>query len=207
MFPKNMDREEFAEGKRLVAEYLSRIARVTGEKRTDLIAECSERLYILRAERRIGLVKSEGDIAPLLAELRCYQSSIVMPLLAAAHLDDCEIEAIRLAIAGRESALLAEITLRLPVEAAANENSGSAAKGSPTGSEDPLAAKRRALVDAYINEVLRVKKKRIFRTDFWKAAGYRDATQFERWQRNDPRSKKRHDADFIRVLTDKPHLK
>ena len=207
MFPHNMDREEFAEGKRLVAEYLSRIARANGEKRTELIVECAEKLYRSRAQRRIGLVKSVGDISPLLGELRCYQSLTVMPLLAVACLDDCEIEAIRLALAGRESELLGEIALRLPMEAAVNENSGSAPKDVLLDSEDPIAAKRRAQVDEYIDEVLRVKKKRIFRTTFWKAAGYRGATEFERWQRNDPRSTEEYDRVFTRVLTEKPHLK
>jgi hypothetical protein len=177
MFPHNMDREEFAEGKRLVAEYLSRIARANGEKRTELIVECAEKLYRSRAQRRIGLVKSVGDISPLLGELRCYQSLTVMPLLAVACLDDCEIEAIRLALAGRESELLGEIALRLPMEAAVNENSGSAPKDVLLDSEDPIAAKRRAQVDEYIDEVFRVKKKRIFRTTFWKAAGYRGANK------------------------------
>ena len=68
-------------------------------------------------------------------------------------------------------------------------------------------SKRRAQVDEYIEEVFRVKKKRIFRNAIWKAAGYREATEFERWQRNDPRSSKKHDSDFTSVLTEKPHLK
>jgi len=72
---------------------------------------------------------------------------------------------------------------------------------------NPIAQWTAAQVDEYIEEVFRVTKKRIFRTAIWKEARYRDATEFERWQRNDSRSRKKHDRDFTRVLTEKPHLK
>ena len=66
---------------------------------------------------------------------------------------------------------------------------------------------RVAWVDEYIAEVLRVKSKRITKTDFWEMAGYREATPFERWQRNDPQTSKRADRAFRRILAGKPHLK
>jgi hypothetical protein len=68
----------------------------------------------------------------------------------------------------------------LLAEAVAEENSGRAAKGARGGSGDPIAAKRRAQLDEYIEEVFRVTKKRIFRTAIWKAAPYLDANKFER---------------------------
>jgi glycine/D-amino acid oxidase-like deaminating enzyme len=153
------------------------------------------------------LLKSLDDISLFRADLSLYYSGTIMPLFAEARPGDVESEAIRLAIAGRDSYWLGKIALRFPVEAAAGENSGRAAKGVRVGNGDPIAAKRRAQVDEYIEEVFRVTKKRIFRTAIWKQARYRDATEFERWQRNDSRSSKKHDRDFTRVLTEKPHLK
>jgi hypothetical protein len=157
----------------------------------------AEKLCDAYARGRVDLMESPADISRLLLDFRLYSSGTVMPLLAEARPDDFAIEAIRFAIAGRESEWLA---------VAAEKNSHRAAKGARAGSMDPIAAKRRAQVDEYIAEVLRVTKKRIFRRDFWKAAGYSDATAFERWQRNDSRSSKADDRAFTRVLTEKPHL-
>jgi hypothetical protein len=149
------------------------------------------------------------DISLFRFDLSLYYSGTIMPLFAEARPGDVESEAIRLAIAGRDSYWLGKIALRFPVEAAAEENSGPAAKGDQRdGSPDPTAAKRRALVDAYMAEVLRVKNKRIFRSDIWKEAGYKDATAFQRWQRNDRRSSESDNRAFTRLLLmGKPHLK
>jgi hypothetical protein len=73
--------------------------------------------------------------------------------------------------------------------------------------EDPVAAERRRAVDDYIAEVLKKTGKRITRTDFWKAARYKTRTEFERWQRNDPRTTRTANERFIRLLREKPHLK
>lgn len=66
---------------------------------------------------------------------------------------------------------------------------------------------RRAAVDAYIEEVAK-KGKRITRTDIWKKVGYKSRTEFERWERNDPKhpNKIAHER-FTGILTEKPHLK
>jgi hypothetical protein len=202
-----MDREEFAKRKRLGADYLSRIARATGEKRQELIVEWAEKLYDAHAQSRMSLVKSSGDIPRLRADFGLFVSGTVMPMLADARLDDRELEAIRLAIAGRESEWLARIIPGLPAENAVEEPPSRAAKGSRAGSKDPIALKRRARVDDYIDEVSCRMNEHLFRSAIWKAAGYRSATAFERWQRNDPRSSKAHDRSFVRVLTEKPHLK
>ena len=72
----------------------------------------------------------------------------------------------------------------------------------------PNPANRRAAVDAYIQDVLERTGKKITRADFWKAAGYKTRTEFERWQRSDTKHEnKAADANFTRVLTKKPHLK
>jgi hypothetical protein len=72
---------------------------------------------------------------------------------------------------------------------------------------DPVAAARRQAVDAYIEEVWGIKHKRITRTDFWMAAGYKTRSAFERWERNAPNRSKAADRNFSRILREKPHLK
>ena len=203
----DFDREEFAECKRLGADYLAQMARATGTKRRELIVEWAEKLYDARVQRRIGLVKSWGDLSLLRSELSFYQSTVVMPLLAPVHPDDFEIEAVRLALEGRESYWLADVVPHLPAASAAAENSGVDASAASDVVKDPIAVQRKAWVDEYIAEVRRVKKKRISRTAIWEAAGYTNATTFERWQRNHPRTTRADDTAFSRILTDKPHLK
>jgi hypothetical protein len=66
---------------------------------------------------------------------------------------------------------------------------------------------RREAVDAYIEEVLSQKGKRITRTDIWKSARYKSRTEFERWERHDRRATKAANERFTRILTEKPHLK
>ena len=77
---------------------------------------------------------------------------------------------------------------------------------------DPLTkhsgTDRRSQVDAYIEEVLRMKSKRITRKDIWQRAGYKSRTEFERWERKDPKNtNKAADETFTRILREKPHLK
>ena len=125
MFPRNMNPEEFAARKRLSALYLARIARATREKRQELFVEWTEKLYDPQAQRMAGLVKSSSDIFLLRTHLSFYFWHTVMPLVAEARPDDSELEAIRLAIAGRDSAWLATITQRV-TDAAAEETRESA---------------------------------------------------------------------------------
>ena len=176
--------------------------------RKELLVEWAEKLYDAHAQRRMDLLKSLDDISPFLTDLGLYYSGTILSLLAEARPDDSESEAIGTAIAGRRSDWLAKIALRFPVEAAAEENSGRAAKRARVGNGDPIAAKRRAQVDDYIEEVFRVRKKHISRSDIWKTAGYKDATAFQRWQRNDRRSSESDNRAFTRLLLlEKPNLK
>jgi hypothetical protein len=70
------------------------------------------------------------------------------------------------------------------------------------------ATDRRTLVDNYIDEVRRRTGKRITRTGIWKSAGYSTRTEFERWQRQDPRATPTAHEKFMRLLQhDRPHLK
>jgi hypothetical protein len=70
------------------------------------------------------------------------------------------------------------------------------------------SADRRALVDGYIEEVLRLTGRRVTRTQIWKTAGYSAPTEFQRWQRNDPGTTKAAHEKFVRYLQiEKPDLK
>jgi hypothetical protein len=75
------------------------------------------------------------------------------------------------------------------------------------GGEAPNVRDRRDMVDAYIQEVLRVARKRITRTDIWREAGYSTRTEFERWERYDRRATRTANENFTRILSQKPHLK
>jgi hypothetical protein len=67
---------------------------------------------------------------------------------------------------------------------------------------------RRAAVDDYIRKVREKTGKKISRADIWRAAGYTEATEFERWQGNKPKQSKGANERFIRVLfKERPHLK
>ena len=67
---------------------------------------------------------------------------------------------------------------------------------------------RRAMVNAYIAEVLDKTGKRITRKDIWRKAGYNSRTEFERWERKDAARPNRAAAEaFNRILREKPHLK
>jgi hypothetical protein len=75
-----------------------------------------------------------------------------------------------------------------------------------TASSNPTD--RRAMVDAYIEEVRRKKSKRITRKAIWSAAGYQTRTEFERWERRDAKHPNQAaDDNFTRILREKPHLK
>jgi len=73
--------------------------------------------------------------------------------------------------------------------------------------DETIGTERRRAVDGYIEEVLRLTGKRIIRTDIWKLARYQTRTEFERWERNDPRATHTANARFSRILSEKPHLK
>ncbi len=76
------------------------------------------------------------------------------------------------------------------------------------GSAQPkIHQDRKAQVNAYLETVFKATGKRITRTDIWKSARYKDGTEFERWQRHDPRTTKAGEHRFERILREKPHLK
>jgi hypothetical protein len=69
-----------------------------------------------------------------------------------------------------------------------------------------IATNNKRLVDAYIHDVKLRTGKVIMRADIWKPH-YKEATEFERWQRGDPRTTHKARRTFERILQEKPHLK
>lgn len=65
----------------------------------------------------------------------------------------------------------------------------------------------RGLVDAYLREASECLGRRVTRKEFWRAAGYQSSTEFERWQRGDPRTTVAARTAFERTLRDRPHMK
>ncbi|MBN1548575.1 MAG: hypothetical protein JW902_18145 [Syntrophaceae bacterium] len=87
-----------------------------------------------------------------------------------------------------------------------NERTNSRKAKTP-GSGLSTAAERREAVQAYIDEVFDKTGKRITRTDIWQYARYKNRTEFQRWQRNDPKATRTANERFTRILKEKPHLK
>jgi hypothetical protein len=65
-------------------------------------------------------------------------------------------------------------------------------------------ASRRASIDAFIAEVT-MSGWKIRRKDIWIAANYKDATEFERFQRGDERATPSAGVAFRHILSMKPH--
>jgi hypothetical protein len=102
-------------------------------------------------------------------------------------------------------------TLPLLAKALKRLNGSKTAKPGPAlGNADRVD--RRALLDAYIEEVFRKVGKRITRTDLWKLAKYKSRTEFERWEtywyeRHGRKPNRAANERFTQILTEKPHLK
>jgi len=62
----------------------------------------------------------------------------------------------------------------------------------------------RSRIDAFILSVLEATSERITRTAIWRVAGYGDRTEFERFQREDPKTTRSANENFNRVLTMTP---
>jgi hypothetical protein len=77
-----------------------------------------------------------------------------------------------------------------------------------SGGARTSGSERRKMVDAYIEEVWNKTGKRIARKDIWSRAGYKNRTEFERWEKNDPKHPNRAaDHKFTQLLTvEKPHI-
>lgn len=79
----------------------------------------------------------------------------------------------------------------------------SAADSPQTSVPNGSAANQRAVVDGFIAKLAEAGHK-ITRKNFWTVAGYKDRTEFERFQRGDTRTTQSATASFNRVLRMKP---
>jgi hypothetical protein len=101
---------------------------------------------------------------------------------------------------------------RMPTQAEVREwreNSRSQGADESERTLDSKSTDRRALVQAYIRQVLEKTGKRITKKDIWSRAGDTSRSEFERWERKDPKNPNRAaDERFTRLLTEeKPHLR
>jgi hypothetical protein len=92
------------------------------------------------------------------------------------------------------------------MRAAVREGLADLVNGVPQPIDTPTEPDRRALVDSYIQAELLRTGKRTTRTAIWKAAGYKSASEFERWQRRDSLGSKAADRNFTRIFTEKKPL-
>lgn len=98
------------------------------------------------------------------------------------------------------SPIIAEITAR---EGRQIQDLGAQAEfhtGGDVGNDQ--AADHRAAVDRFIERVSKVRK--IRKKDIWTVAGYKNRTEFERFQRKDPKATKSGIENFTRVLAMTP---
>jgi hypothetical protein len=78
-----------------------------------------------------------------------------------------------------------------------------AGRPAPADGDSSTTADPRVLIDSFIEKVAMAGRK-ITRRDIWMAAGYKDGTEFERFQRGSSRSTKSAAANFQRVLKLQP---
>jgi len=88
----------------------------------------------------------------------------------------------------------------------AEAEEGAAERGSSATPQTVVtkAGDRSGLVDAYISKVMVETGEKISRRDICFVAGYRNPTEFQRWQRSDPRTTPTAVANFKRVLEMEP---
>jgi hypothetical protein len=137
-----------------------------------------------------------------------------MPLLGSIRLSETEQEAVHLVLDGRMQYWRGVVVARYAADLSRpNEASGTTPDESaalPTdkkvAARKQSAKQRREAVDAYIEEARRAGVT-INRTEIWRKAGYKTRSEFERWERNDPRATRTADANITRILTEKPHLR
>jgi hypothetical protein len=92
----------------------------------------------------------------------------------------------------------------LPVAGAGAELSGEEPTGSAVGAGAADAEGQRAAIDGFIATVWEKTGRKISRKNIWTVASYKDSTEFERFQRADPRTTRSATTAFNRVLSMTP---
>jgi hypothetical protein len=88
----------------------------------------------------------------------------------------------------------------LPIAGEGTEPSWEEPNGNAAGAGAADAERQRAAVDDFIATVAEKTGRKISRKNIWIVAGYEDSTEFERFQRADPRTTKSATKSFNRVL-------
>jgi len=213
------NQEVWLERNQLLGEYLPRIgASPDFFSQKTLACELASKLFDSWAGHRVHDVKSTADLPAFEADQdeqgmlieRSYLSDIAIFTLAD--------NSVNIAIAGRKRHWYAEAVRRLgngEVSSRSGVNptapdvavlaSGPAPQRVPLTLE--TAQDRKAAVQAYIQEVWDATETRITKADIWRKARYKSRTEFERWERRDPKATDAAHQRFARLLAEKPHLK
>lgn len=71
-----------------------------------------------------------------------------------------------------------------------------------------IAQQRKKDVESYCEAVTKKRGRKFTKTQFWKSAGYKTRTEFEKWERNDPKKvNKTAIKRFTKILSEKPDLR
>ena len=73
--------------------------------------------------------------------------------------------------------------------------------------EDATREQKAQAVKAFLTEAQAATGERFLKKDIWRAAGYKSATEFQRWQQNHSRATETADRNIRRVLRDKQYRK
>ena len=107
MVPPHTDRLILSKLSKITGKYLPRIAGAADGQRKALLCKLACRLFDVWTERRVTLFRSQTDLPAFRVELGTDFSAVVMPLLERVQLTETELEAIGLAVAGRQQHWLA----------------------------------------------------------------------------------------------------
>jgi hypothetical protein len=190
--PEGTDAAAWVERTKLCADYLPRIGASVDDARKTIICELVSKLFDSWASRRIDLVKTPNDLRAFSSEMGTYLSMIVMPCLSEVDLNDLEVGAIHLAVAGRKQDWLGQAVERMST--ALSESTAKA------DSNNGSATNQRAAIDAFIAKMAQAGRK-VTRKDIWMSASYTDRTEFLRFQRGDAKVTKSAVRNFRRILT------
>jgi len=211
--------EVWLERNQLLGEYLPRIGASPDFVSQKILAcELAGKLFDSWAGHRIRDLKSPADLpafekdqdAQAIMIERSYLSDIAVFILADNSVD--------LTIAGRKRHWYAEAVRRLGTggkthlevkPTAPMDVTAMASDPAPQGLSLRLetAEDRKAAVQEYIREIADFTGNRIAKADIWRKARYKSRTEFERWERKDPKATKAAHQRFSRLLVEKPHLK
>jgi hypothetical protein len=211
--PETTDLTGLLERNEIAGKYRPQIAAARGDERRKLFCEFATAIADQVAQSRIPLAKDLQDVPRLRTNLLFVLEYFVMPFLDEDTIDEEARRAMWLVIRSRADYWVTQVVARFTKESRDSAiPKGLDTEPEPTPSTRVVARneeadRRRALVDAFIEQELNRTGKRITKTTIWKRVGYRNRTEFERWMRNDPKATKTAADRFTRLLREKSPLK